>query len=66
MGLKNVKRAHTAGKIGWLGDVPVIRLRNNAISRLGWRPKYNSAQAVQATITALLADPRFNKGGRRG
>ena len=59
MKLKNVKRTHTPGKIGWKGDVPVIRLRNARIAKLGWRSHYTSAQAVKATITALLADPRL-------
>jgi UDP-glucose 4-epimerase len=60
MGLENVKRTHTPGKVGWKGDVPVVRLRNTRITRLGWRPRYTSAQAVKATISALLSDPRFS------
>jgi UDP-glucose 4-epimerase len=59
MGLKQVKRVHTPGKIGWKGDVPIIRLRNTRIAKLGWRAKYDSARAVTATIEALLKDPRF-------
>jgi UDP-glucose 4-epimerase len=60
MKLKNVKRTHTPGKIGWKGDVPVIRLRNDRLAKLGWKPKYDSEGAVVATIKALLADPRFS------
>jgi UDP-glucose 4-epimerase len=63
MQLKKVKRTHTPGKVGWKGDVPVIRLRNARLAKLGWKPKYNSARAVAATVTALLADPRFAGGG---
>jgi UDP-glucose 4-epimerase len=59
MGLADVKREWTGGKVGWKGDVAVIRLRNARIRKLGWRPKYNSAQAVRATIEALLTDPRL-------
>lgn len=59
MKLKNVKRTHTAGKIGWKGDVPVIRLKNARLAKLGWKPKYDSARAVSATVAALLVDPRF-------
>ena len=59
MALKNVERSHTPGKIGWKGDVPVIRLRNARIAKLGWRSHYTSAQAVKATIAALLSDPRL-------
>lgn len=59
MGLKGVKRIHTPGKIGWKGDVAVIRLHNQQIKRLGWKSHYTSRQAVQATVQALLTDPRF-------
>jgi UDP-glucose 4-epimerase len=59
MGLKNVTRTHTPGKVGWKGDVPIVRLRNARLARLGWRAKYDSAQAVRATIAALLTDPRL-------
>jgi UDP-glucose 4-epimerase len=59
LGLKKVKRTHTPGKIGWKGDVPVIRIRNTRIAKLGWRAKYNSAQAVKATIASLIDDPRI-------
>jgi UDP-glucose 4-epimerase len=63
MGLGPVKRSHTPGKVGWKGDVPVIRLTSSRLTKLGWKPKYTSAGAVSATVAALLADPRF--GGRR-
>jgi len=59
MGLKNVKRHHTGGKVGWKGDVAVIRLHNTEIKKIGWRSNYTSRQAVHATIQALLKDPRF-------
>jgi UDP-glucose 4-epimerase len=59
MSLADVRREWTGGKVGWKGDVAVIRLRNARIRKLGWRPKYNSAQAVRATVEALLADPRL-------
>jgi UDP-glucose 4-epimerase len=59
MGLKKVKRTHTPGKVGWKGDVPIMRLRNTRIAKLGWRANYNSAQAVKATIESLLDDPRI-------
>jgi UDP-glucose 4-epimerase len=59
MGLKGVKREWTGGKVGWKGDVAVIRLRNTRLRKLGWKPNYNSAAAVKATIDALLIDPRL-------
>jgi len=62
MGLKGVKFRRTGGKIGWKGDVAVVRLRNTRLHRLGWRAKYNSREAVRATIEALLKDPRIQQG----
>jgi len=59
MGLKNVKRTHTPGRVGWKGDVPIIRLRNARIAKLGWRSHHTSAQAVKATIASLLNDRRL-------
>jgi UDP-glucose 4-epimerase len=59
MQLRGVKRTHTPGKIGWKGDVPIIRLTSKRLSALGWKPKYDSGAAVSATVRALLADPRF-------
>ena len=62
MGLKGVRFRRTGGKIGWRGDVAVVRLRNTRLHRLGWRAKYNSREAVRATIEALLKDPRIQQG----
>jgi UDP-glucose 4-epimerase len=59
MNLKKVKFERTGGKIGWKGDVPVVRLHNTRLRKLGWRAKYNSRQAVRATVQALLSDPRM-------
>ena len=56
MGLKRIKYTHTPGRIGWKGDVPIIRLHNTRLARLGWRAKYTSARAVRATVRALLCE----------
>jgi UDP-glucose 4-epimerase len=59
MGLKKVRRSRTGGRIGWKGDVPIIRLQNTSIRKLGWKPRYNSTEAVKATVKALLGDLRL-------
>jgi UDP-glucose 4-epimerase len=59
MKLEGVRRKHTPGKVGWKGDVPIIRLTSTRLAKLGWKPKYDSERAVSATVKALLADPRF-------
>ena len=58
MKLKKVEITHTPGKIGWKGDVAIVRLHNTKLAKLGWRAKYDSAQAVRATVRALLQDSR--------
>lgn len=56
---RSVQRTHTGGKVGWKGDVSVVRLSCSPIRKLGWRPRYTSAAAVRATVAALAADARL-------
>lgn len=53
LNLKDVRRIHTSGNIGWPGDVPIVRLENKKLHELGWQPKYNSYDAVIKTAQAL-------------
>ena len=53
LGLKNVRLIYTGGKIGWPGDVSIVRLKNKKLHELGWQPKYNSYDAVRKTAQAL-------------
>lgn len=61
MQLRKVKVTYTGGKVGWNGDVPVMRLQSARLRALGWRPRYTSRQAVEATVAALLPDPRIRR-----
>ncbi len=56
----NLKPAikYAGEKRGWAGDVPKMHLDISKISKLGWKPKYNSRKAVQLTIDSLLKDNR--------
>ncbi len=45
---------YTGGKIGWPGDVPVMKLDCSRIKSLGWRPRLNSEQAVREAVKALV------------
>ncbi len=65
MKLKNVAITRTGGKIGWKGDVAIVRLNNGKLAKLGWRAKYNSAQAVRATVRALLEAPKTKKKSKK-
>ncbi len=54
------KRSWTGGKIGWKGDVAKVRINNNKIIKLGWKPEYNSKEAVRKTVRVVLGkDNKF-------
>jgi UDP-glucose 4-epimerase len=46
---------YTGGDRGWAGDIPQQQLAIDKILRLGWKPRYTSAQAVDRTIAELVA-----------
>ncbi len=46
----------TGGRRGWKGDVPVMLLSIERLKSLGWRPKYNSEQAVRMAVRDLLEE----------
>jgi UDP-glucose 4-epimerase len=54
MGLANVKLKYTGGERGWPGDVPQVRLDTSRMEKLGWKPKYNSGEAVRKAIRDVL------------
>lgn len=58
MGLKNVKFVYTGGVDGgrgWKGDVKNMLLDIAKLKKEGWRPKYNSAEAVRKAVKHLIA-----------
>jgi len=56
MGLSDVALNYTGGDRGWKGDVPQVRLVLDKIHALGWTCSMNSAQAITASIRAMLAE----------
>jgi len=57
MKLKNVKFEFTGGVEGgrgWIGDVKNMFLDVSRLKRIGWKPKYRSAEAVRLTAKAIL------------
>ncbi|MHC1627101.1 MAG: NAD-dependent epimerase/dehydratase family protein [Methanoculleaceae archaeon] len=54
MGLSDVKFRFTGGDRGWVGDVPRMQLSIERIARLGWRPRFGSAESVRRAARALL------------
>ncbi|MEM0350650.1 MAG: NAD-dependent epimerase/dehydratase family protein [Archaeoglobaceae archaeon] len=53
MGLNPVFK-FTGGERGWIGDVPVMLLSIEKLKRFGWRPRYNSEEAVRKAVRDLL------------
>ncbi len=56
MGLNGVELKYTGGDRGWKGDVPQVRLVLDKIHALGWTCTMTSAQAITASIQAMLAE----------
>ena len=59
LGLNNVKFKFTGGidgGRGWVGDVKNMLLDINKLKNKGWKPKYNSEQAVRLTLESILQD----------
>ncbi len=55
--LKNVKLTFTGGVNGgrgWIGDVKNMLLDITKLKSLGWKPEFNSKQAVEKTVKTLI------------
>jgi len=57
MGLKKgqIIFEYTGGDRGWKGDVPVVRFDISKILSTGWKPQYNTQQAINLSIKEMLA-----------
>jgi len=62
MKLKDVSYNYTGGKIGWKGDVPTFKYNLNKIYGTGWKPEYNSDEAVKVTAKEVLKDESSYNG----
>jgi UDP-glucose 4-epimerase len=56
MGLPETKLKYTGGNRGWPGDVPRICLETLRMNKLGWKPKYTSAEAIRLAVKEILAE----------
>ncbi|MDD2637676.1 MAG: NAD-dependent epimerase/dehydratase family protein [Methanothrix sp.] len=56
MNLKEVCYKYTGGinGRGWRGDVKTMLLSIEKMERLGWRPRFNSRESIEAAVEALL------------
>ena len=53
MQLENVIYRYTGGDIGWKGDVPYFQYNLNKIHERGWKARYNSTEAIRATLNTI-------------
>jgi UDP-glucose 4-epimerase len=53
---QSVEIIYTGGSRGWRGDVPVVRLDLTRIHSLGWKATRGSADALRASMQAMLAE----------
>lgn len=60
MGLRDCRIRYTGSERGWPGDVPQFRFDVKKMTKLGWKVKYSSGQAVAKAIRELL-DERKRK-----
>jgi UDP-glucose 4-epimerase len=49
MGRTDVKRSHTGGEHGWVGDNPVVYLSAKKLRSLGWHPTISPREAIRLT-----------------
>ena len=57
---------YTGGERGWVGDIPLQLLAIQRIQALGWKPRWNSAEAVDQSIADMAGSRRHRSpGGRR-
>ncbi len=49
------------GDRGWSGDVPVVRLNTDRIRRLGWANAMSTAQAMDASLAAMVEELRSGR-----
>jgi UDP-glucose 4-epimerase len=50
---------YSGGKRGWKGDVPTVRLNLKKIKSMGWKPRYNSSEAVKKSVREMLRNINF-------
>lgn len=58
---KSVRLHFGGGKVGWRGDVPVVRLSIERIESLGWKCSRGCREALKDSILSMISDVRDGK-----
>lgn len=56
MGFSEIPIIYGDTPYGWKGDVPKVRFATHKIESLGWKPKFNSGQAIRESIKQMLGN----------
>ena len=56
---------YSGGDRGWVGDIPLQLLAIRRIQALGWKPRWNSAEAVSRTIEEMVGERHGGTGTGR-
>lgn len=49
----SVEFCYTGGDRGWKGDVPLVKIRNEKIKELGWKPRNTSREAMARSLASM-------------
>lgn len=52
---------YSGGDRGWKGDVPVVRLDVSRIRALGWKPRFNSREAMRASLEDMANELKVDR-----
>lgn len=61
LGLSQTTIFYTGSKYGWKGDVPLMKLSIEKIKKLGWQVNYNSREAIEKAIEALVVEMKIKR-----
>ncbi len=54
MGLPDAEFHYTGGERAWTGDVPYFQYNLDRITRLGWKARYSSDEAVRKSVQEII------------
>lgn len=55
---------YTGGDRGWKGDVPVVRLDASNMRALGWKPQFNSREAMRKSLQEMAEQMASEAAGK--
>ena len=58
MGLTGVRKRHTGGERGWVGDNKTVYLLSQKLRKLGWNPRFSPEDAIRLTARWTLREVR--------